>query len=84
MDSLYEELVVTGLIKKSVLVTLNDYIGEPLPCASRCGHPCPSTPAPLPEASFPTDLSHRHSQEYHSSAVPSGSPQVIASISGPL
>ncbi|XP_028630587.1 IQ and AAA domain-containing protein 1-like isoform X2 [Grammomys surdaster] len=28
VDSLYEELVVVGLIKKSVLVTLNDYIGD--------------------------------------------------------
>ncbi|XP_034375309.1 IQ and AAA domain-containing protein 1-like [Arvicanthis niloticus] len=28
VDSLFEELVVIGLIKKSVLVTLNDYIGD--------------------------------------------------------
>ncbi|XP_028735297.1 IQ and AAA domain-containing protein 1-like [Peromyscus leucopus] len=28
VDSLFEELVVIGLIKKSMLVTLNDYIGD--------------------------------------------------------
>nr|Q6AXQ7.2 RecName: Full=IQ and AAA domain-containing protein 1-like; AltName: Full=Protein IQCA1P1 [Rattus norvegicus] len=28
VDSLFEELVVIGLIKKSLLVTLNDYIGD--------------------------------------------------------
>lgn len=53
VDSLYEELVVYGLLKKSVAVALRDYVGEP------------PTPAPgglllwasLPKASPPALLS---------------------------
>lgn len=47
MDSLFEELIILGILKKSKTVALKDYVGEtPLPSvSSQAEERCPRRPA---------------------------------------
>lgn len=60
LDSLYEELVISGLLKKSDRVALKDYIGEPLPVRVPVGVPTDSKAGLLGFSSSVTPQPQRH------------------------